>query len=247
MKKLFVNEIPVLFHFAKDTFEPKPIIILSHWFTGSKEDWKERMQQLAELNYFVIALDNRFHGERTEGSFKEKIISPEGKLKLFQLREIMIDTAKDVTALLDHFISNYNIDKNRIGMIGISMGGYVTYAFLVKDNRIKAAIPFISSPAWDDIPKDTPIYEEDMEEFNMLTENFNPIKEYQKIYPRYLFMSVGNKDKHFDFEKLIRFHSDLEKYYGKESDKLKLKIYDAGHEVTDEMWNEAKEWLIKTL
>jgi uncharacterized protein len=247
MENIFINDIPVLFHSVKETSEAKPLIILSHWFTGCKEDWVKKIHQLAEFNYFIVALDNRCHGERKEESFKEKIMTPDGKLKLCELRKIMNDTSKDVITLIDYFTTNYNIDNNRIGMIGISMGGYVTYATLVSDNRIKTAIPFISSPAWEDIPIDTPIDEEDMEDFKKLTDNFNPIRDYQKIYPCYLFISVGNKDKHFDYDKLVNFHSNLKIHYGNESDRIFLKVYDVGHEVTSEMWNEAMNWLKITL
>jgi predicted esterase len=208
--------------------------------------FKKNMGQ-KDLNYLVVSLDNRYHGDRKEESFREKIMTADGKLNLYLLRKIKKDTVEDITTLIDYFITNYTIDKDRIGMIGISMGGYITYASLIKESRIKVAIPFISSPFWDDIPKDTPIDEKDFDKFIQLTNEFNPAKEYQKFFPRCIFMSIGRKDKHFDLEKFMSLYSDLEKCYVSAPNKIKLKVYDVAHEVTDEMWNDALEWLKKMI
>jgi hypothetical protein len=60
-------------------------------------------------------------------------------------------------------------------------------------------------------------------------------------------MSIGRKDKHFSMEKFMGFYSNLEKCYVNEPNRIKLKIYDVAHEVTEEMWKDSLEWLRKML
>lgn len=240
-----VEGIPVLIC-TNESNNPKPLIILSHGFLCKKEDWKEYMVELAEVGYYTVALDNRLHGERK--GF-DAVTSEEG-IDFYKICRTIKDNADDITVLIDYFTAKPEIDKDRIGMVGVSMGGFTTYRAVVIDKRIKVAVPIISSPTWEDIPGDY-YADNNPEIFKNLSDfskQYGPSNFIDKFYPTALFIQVGSEDKHFNVEKLKLFHQNVKEFYKNDLSKLELIIYDGiAHEFTDVMWNNAKAWLNKYL
>jgi pimeloyl-ACP methyl ester carboxylesterase len=243
-RKLFINDIPVLVCYADDNSK-KNLLVLSHWFSGNKEGWTDKMKQLAQMSFYTVALDNRYHGERKGISFKEKIMTPDGHLDLLVLRKTMNETASDISTLIDHYVGDKTINASEIGIIGISMGGFVTYASLIHDKRISFAIPIISSPFWDDIPEDTNVVNTEMaiEEFKDYAVKNSPANQFEKFYPRKLFALIGTQDKHFKAERVIDFYKKLKISYGADNKNINISQYTVGHEMTDTMWNDVLKWL----
>ncbi|MBP6307476.1 MAG: alpha/beta fold hydrolase, partial [Opitutaceae bacterium] len=136
--------------------QPHPLLILSHGFSGNKQWIAEQFdaQALAQRGWFVVCIDNRMHGARPGPHFSREEIQKTGKVDLLVLRRAMHETADDVSRMLDILVQDPRVDAGRIGMSGISMGGFVTFAATARDPRIKAAAPLIASPYWDDVPRD---------------------------------------------------------------------------------------------
>ena len=226
----------------------KPLVIMSHGFTNSKESYKSNgcLKCLAEAGYYAVAIDNRLHGDRPGPHFSTTIIESSGKVNLFLLRKAIKETADDVRLLIDELSLLEEIDKNNIAMIGISMGGFITYRSIVTDDRIKVGIPIISSPFWDDIPGDVPVNTDEKAEtdWKILSETLQPSNYPDKFYPTSLLIQVGDIDKHYDITKVKEFYNKLTGYYHDSSEKLKLIVYpNTGHEFTQEMWAQALQWL----
>lgn len=139
-----VDGIPVLKCFQKQV-RRKPLIILLHGFRENKQSWISHLQNLAEHSYNTVALDNKNHGERREPDFITQVYR-EGNLKAHEVRRSIKETAEDVSRLIDYSVAATTVDQNRIGMAGVSMGGFVTFRALVIEKRIKVAAPIISSP-----------------------------------------------------------------------------------------------------
>ncbi|MCX7711410.1 MAG: prolyl oligopeptidase family serine peptidase [Clostridia bacterium] len=250
-----INEIPVL-EFYKDDGKKKPLLLVSHGFTGKKEAMNKdhKLEDLAEMGYYVVALDNRMHGERPGTSFTVEAVKSLGKLDVYVIRKAIKETADDIKVLIDTYSKEEIIDKDKIGMMGVSMGGFVTYRAMVIDDRIKVAVPFISSPFWDDIPGDIPKEisleqtEEQKKNLEIYANEYSPGNQLDKFYPRAILGQVGDSDKHFKVRRVEDFYGKLKKEYEKDPDKLKLIVYpNVKHEVTEEMWENALEWLKKYL
>lgn len=240
-----IEGIPVLVC-SDESNNPKPLIIFSHGFLCKKEDWKEYMKEAAEMGYYSVALDNRLHGERK--GF-DSVTSEEG-IDFYEICRTIKDNADDITVLIDYFYTKTEIDKDRIGMVGVSMGGFTTYRAVVIDKRIKVAIPIISSPVWEDIPGDY-YADNNPEIYNKLFsfgKQYAPSSFVGKFHPTALLMQVGSEDKHFNVEKLKLFEQNVKGYYKDDLSKFELIVFDGiGHEFTEEMWNNAKAWLSKYL
>ena len=44
--------------------EKKPLVILCHGFTGKKEVFIREIEELSEIGYYAVAMDNSLHGKR---------------------------------------------------------------------------------------------------------------------------------------------------------------------------------------
>lgn len=247
LDKKFVKGIPYVVATREDRLK-KPLVILSHGFTGSKEDYinKGYLQQLAEQGYYAVAIDNRLHGDRPGPDFKTAVMNQFGKVNLITLRKAMKETADDVTLLIDELIQLEEVDAARIGMLGVSMGGFITHRTIVIDPRIKVGVPIISSPYWDDIPGDVSTQMEDgnMDELAIISENYQPANYMEQYAPTALLMQVGDIDMHYDLHRIQVFNEDIQKYYSAFPERVKLIIYsDTKHEFKTEMWEQAMLWI----
>ena len=65
----------------------------------------------------------------------------------------------------------------------------------------------------------------------------------------YLFTGPnGGRDEYIAIESVRRFVADLEPLYGKDRNRLRFVPFpEAGHGVTDAMWKEAQEWIVRGL
>lgn len=105
MSKARVRGIEV----AYDVLGSGPTLVLLHGFPFNRSMWREQAEALS-ARYRVITPDLRGHGET------------DAMGEVFT----MDDMAQDVCALLDH------LDIERVAIGGLSMGGYVAFAFIRK-------------------------------------------------------------------------------------------------------------------
>ena len=79
-------------------------------------------------------------------SYVEAIIKAwQNKDSTQQQHPFFFDTVYDLWRLVDYLVTRPDIDANRIGMMGISMGGIETWMAASVDTRIKVAVPVISA------------------------------------------------------------------------------------------------------
>jgi pimeloyl-ACP methyl ester carboxylesterase len=130
---------------------PYPAVIFLHGTGGRKEDNKKILYQLAKRGIMGVAIDARFHGERIAGGAHgstEYVAAAtaawENKDKAHQTHPFLFDTAFDLWRVTDYLAGRRDVDANRIGMGGISMGGMETWLAASADRRIKVIVLDIS-------------------------------------------------------------------------------------------------------
>eukprot|EP01052_Picozoa_sp_SAG31_P012038 SAG31_NODE_694_length_12769_cov_8.102447_13_plen_375_part_00 len=146
-----VGVVPLLCVFhpqQRGTPDRRPVVIVMHGTGSRKEEVSGHLERFADQGYLGVAVDSRYHGDRA-GSFKDYIVA---LIAAFEAGErgdataehpFMYDTVSDMVKVLDWLVARNDVDPDRIGMTGISLGGMHTWLTAAVDERIAAAAPLI--------------------------------------------------------------------------------------------------------
>ena len=125
----------------------RPVVIALHGTGGNKDNGQvaEIVLRAARAGFIGVAIDGRFHGERTRAGsgsaeYNEAIARA---FRSGQGHPLYYDTTWDVMRLLDYLATRKEVDATRIGLTGISKGGIETYLTAAVDARVAVAVPFI--------------------------------------------------------------------------------------------------------
>src|SRR5215510_2664875 len=103
----------------------RPVVVALHGTGGNKEGQLALLKELAGLGFIAVAIDGRYHGERTKAG-KGSAEYSESILRAYRTgREhpFLYDTVWDVLRLIDYLETREDVDAKRIGLIGFSKGG----------------------------------------------------------------------------------------------------------------------------
>ena len=116
-----------------------PAVICLHGTGGSKEECIPLLRELAGKGVLGVAIDGRFHGERTQfGSYDNAILRA---YRTGQGHPFLYDSVWEVMRLVDYLGTRPDVDADRIGLIGFSKGGMEAYLTAAVDTRIRAVVP----------------------------------------------------------------------------------------------------------
>jgi dienelactone hydrolase len=120
----------------------QPAVVVLHGTGDSKEGMEPLLEALAELGFLAVAIDGRHHGERARGpgDYLQAILRA---YRTGQGHPFLYDTVWDTMRLVDYLETRADVDRARIGLMGISKGGMETYLTAAVDPRIAAAVPVI--------------------------------------------------------------------------------------------------------
>lgn len=139
------QRVPGILIKPKSMAERLPVVIALHGTGGNKEGQRPLLKQLAGQGFLAVAIDGRYHGERTKaGSGSAEYVR--AMLRTYrtgQEHPFLYDTVWDVMRLIDYLETRADVDATRIGLIGFSKGGMETYLTAAVDPRIRVAVPCI--------------------------------------------------------------------------------------------------------
>ncbi|MGQ9584881.1 MAG: alpha/beta hydrolase family protein [Anaerolineae bacterium] len=117
-----VEKIPAIFHLPGEGVRRAPTLVLVHGLSGYKEFKDHQALALRDAGFATLALDMPAHGERFFGS---------------RLRP---DSETDCMAALDWLSTQPEVDPERLGLLGGSMGGYWVLRTAAADDRVRACV-----------------------------------------------------------------------------------------------------------
>ncbi len=117
---------------------PFPVVILMHGLGDSKTvDYVETGNQLLlEAGYAVLRLDISNHGDRHTYDYEFDLT--EGYK--YWTRDVVSQTVFDLRRAVDFIHRNDQVDPQRIGYMGISLGGIIGTVFCAVEERIKVPV-----------------------------------------------------------------------------------------------------------
>jgi dienelactone hydrolase len=145
-----VERVPLLVVRPEKPAGRLPSVIVLHGTGGNKESLREFLVELTKRGIIGVALDARYHGERSGGAKGAEAYvaaitrawkTPAGDP---QEHPLYYDTCWDIWRTVDYLQSRPDVDGERLGMIGFSMGGIETWLAAAVDERIKVAVPAIA-------------------------------------------------------------------------------------------------------
>lgn len=128
-----------------------PAVLVQHWLGGSKDEFALQvlLWQFATRGYLAVAIDGRHRGERANGGSLEAAMRE--TLRTGKGRPWLVDTVYDVLRTVDYLRTRRDVDPARIGMTGISEGGFVTWMAAAADPRIRVAVPVVGVTRFSDL------------------------------------------------------------------------------------------------
>ncbi|MFW5782117.1 MAG: alpha/beta hydrolase family protein [Candidatus Muiribacteriaceae bacterium] len=195
-------------------------IFLYHGVTSCKEEVLPELKLIAEAGYLAIGVDNVGHGERSEDIFSKDVFDKSRPECVEAMTKAVEKTAVELRNIINglHFLGITQGDK--FGVIGISMGAYITYAALIREKRIRVACPVIGSP--------------------VIAENeYSPHNNPDKIYPRPLLIQNSKDDTVVPVDATRDFLEKLKTTYADRADLIKYIEYKGeDHFFTENAWND---------
>ena len=166
--------------------------------------------------------DAVYHGER---SAENKYLPPPNPNQYpCSARHMTIQTAMEYRRAMDYLSTRPEIDSDRIGMLGLSMGGIITFELTAVDSRIKSAATGL-----------TPALREP---------EFQPISPFTfagHAKCNSFLTFVGNQDNLYSMEDARQLYELLP------MSQKEFIEYDTGHKPPVEYVGKVTEWFLKTL
>jgi dienelactone hydrolase len=144
------ERVPVLLVRPEGKDRKWPVVIVLHGTGGTKEGQRGWLNDLARRGIMGVAIDARYHGERAGGlkgaqAYNQAIVRAwKAKAGEKQEHPFYFDTCWDLWKTVDYLGTRADVDADRIGMIGFSMGGIETWLAATVDERVKVLVPAIA-------------------------------------------------------------------------------------------------------
>ena len=114
------QRVTAIFSLPKNFKGPHPAVLLMHGSGGNKDvDYIMAVgQQLNRQGYATISIDSQYKGERARPG-KTGELEPDS----YNMRDAWVQTVVDLRRAVDYLQSRADIQPDKIGYLGISMGG----------------------------------------------------------------------------------------------------------------------------
>lgn len=221
-----------------DAADDAPTVLVLHGLGRSKEHMLPTLYAFARAGYQAVALDARLHGERPQSAQRDTLLQAQYVPTLY---DMIAGTAQDIPPFLDA------LGVSRAAVHGVSLGGYIAFAAMVREPRLAVASVAMGSPDWLEgmralgLGPGHPVYDQ--------TALGNPLHHAPATYPpRPLLMLHGDQDEIVPVQGVRDLYQDLLPVYQDAPDTLKLTVYPGlGHRYTDEMVEQSVDWTCRFL
>ena len=245
-----------------------PAILFCHWHGGEYEIGKEELFQarhtpeapgprLAQLGFVVLGVDAYCFGERNgKGPGGPKETGSDGemsasKFNLWVGRTLWGMILRDDLMALDYLASRPEVDPDRLGVTGISMGATRSWWLMALDERLKTGVAVACLTRYQNLIQHEALRAHGIYYFVPdLLAHFDTEAIVALIAPRPVLFMTGSEDLGSPVDGIHAIESAVRpvyRLYDKEED-FRSRIYEGlGHVYTPEMWAQTLAWLHKYL
>ncbi len=236
VKEKVVGEIPCLLMHS-DSAHSRPGILLYHGWSSNRENQRFLGSVLAAQGYAVIAPDAPRHGLRSTIDFS----CPTAVRRYFW--EVVLEAVVEAKTLLCSIAQWPQIDPERIAVMGISMGSFISSAVMMDNQNVCAGVLLIGCGAWVQAAQkwDPDGVYPTAEQWSAI-HRINPIARPEAINGRPLLLLHGDMDPIVSIELQREFYNTLSAH--PEGRRVELiETQGLGHFLELDMIENASKWL----
>jgi dienelactone hydrolase len=256
--------VPGVILVPKGRKQPAPAILYCHWHGGEYDQGKIELFRhdhtpeepgvaLARRGYVVLAIDAYCFGERSgqgpggpdeKGGAEEMTAS---KFNLWVGRTLWGMIVRDDLLALDYLASRPEVDRERIGVTGISMGATRTWWILGLDERPRTGVAVCCLTRYQDLMVQEGLKYHGIYYFvpGMLN-HFDSEAVVALIAPRPMLFLSGELDAGSPPDGIRKIEATARRAYqlhGKAAEFQSIIYPGVGHEYTPDMWRRMVEWM----
>ncbi|SHI85918.1 alpha/beta fold hydrolase [Lutispora thermophila] len=247
VSRIQLKNIPCIYIKPVFNMEEVPTIIYYHGWESNKDKNLFLGKILAVHGYNVIMPDAIHHGERCK---LEKYGVQELR-KYFW--EVVLNTVKEYETLINAAVDRLGISRDRLAVMGHSMGGFIASGIFASNDEIKCLINMNGAGAWQKaemIFKAVDYEGKGMADKKQLEEmaNYDPLSRKDALYPRPILLLHGDADTSVPIDIQRYFYDEIKELYKDKAERLKFVIEPKlNHYKTLGMMEETLAWLEKYL
>lgn len=203
---------------------PAPGVLLLHGYTSRKEHMADMVgRALLREGVASLAIDLPLHGDRSDPLQLQSARNPLAVVRLWRL------ALKDAALAVRYLGARPEVDAERMGVAGYSLGSFLTVALAADEPRIRAVV----LAAGGDLPAGTPLA-------TVARAVADPVRAVRKLKGRPLLMVHGKGDR------TVR-PDQAERLFAAAAEPKEIRWWNAGHYLPDEAIREAAGWLREKL
>lgn len=243
--------------------KPLPAIFYCHWHGGNYDLGKQEIftthhtpeipaETLTRAGYVVMAVDAYCFGERSgkgpggpgeKGGAEEMSTS---KRELWLGRSLWAMMVRDDQMALDYLFTRPEVDRQRVGVTGISMGATRSWWLMALDERIKTGVAVGCLTRYQDL-----IAEEKLKAHGIyyfvpgILNHFDTEAIVSLIAPRPVLFMTGDEDIGSPVSGIRKIDASVRPVYElyNQQDAFQNIIYPrTGHVYTPDMWKKMEQW-----
>jgi dienelactone hydrolase len=256
-----VEPVPALLLIPKHLKQPAPGLLFVHWHGGMYDLGKEQLLRgtdvqpayapvLAKLGFVTLAIDSWCFGERKHESDGQQGEQDTFKLMLWRGQVLWGMMLFDEFQALSYLKDRPQVDSQRLGVFGMSMGSTKAWWLAALDPRIRLTIDLCCLTDFDSLIAAHGLSGHGIYYYvPSLLKQFDTAQINELIVPRPRLSLNGRKDRLTPpagvekvREKLLPFY----RQYGDERD-CHIELFDCAHEETPEMRRQVIDWMQRYL
>jgi dienelactone hydrolase len=123
------------------------VVLWCHGFRADALAHAAELERCAALGFLAVGIDAVGHGARVDASLARRVAqSPDGALGV--MLDLVEETVQELPALLSALALEYEIDRARVSMVGISMGAFLAYRAIGAGIPLRTVVALLGSPEW---------------------------------------------------------------------------------------------------
>lgn len=195
-------------------------VLVYHGLDGHKGLHVPELGQLARAGFVAVGVDAVGHGARRWPDFEARFGASDG-LGASSFLEVVRATTAELPALVDALLARRWAVPGRVGIAGVSLGGFVAYGAATTGGLFAAAAPIVASPLWDRSAPDSPVHVPD------------------RFYPTALLSVTSARDVVVPPGPVAELHATLAPRYSAAPERLRhLEWPDSGHMMEQRDWED---------